>query len=63
LESVNNARQLLDDHRKGQAKATDQQLWEAQKLKTAIFHPDTDQKILPPFRMSGFVPFGWITVG
>ncbi|KAI6184953.1 Sideroflexin-5 [Aphelenchoides bicaudatus] len=44
------------------SKATNQQLWEAQKLRTAIFHPDTDEKILPPFRMSGFVPFGWITV-
>ncbi len=37
-------------------------LWEAQKVKQAIFHPDTGEKIFPAFRMSGFVPFGWITV-
>uniref|UniRef100_A0A8R1E0A3 Sidoreflexin n=1 Tax=Caenorhabditis japonica TaxID=281687 RepID=A0A8R1E0A3_CAEJA len=37
-------------------------LWDAQKLKSAVLHPDTGEKILPPFRMSGYVPFGWITV-
>lgn len=62
MESIQNARKLLEEHRSGRSKATNRQLWEAQKLKTAIFHPDTDEKILPPFRMSGFVPFGWITV-
>ncbi|MEQ2161741.1 Sideroflexin-5, partial [Goodea atripinnis] len=33
-------------------------LWQAQKIKQAIIHPDTGEKILMPFRMSGFVPFG-----
>jgi hypothetical protein len=61
-ESIKNARQLLDDYRQNRSTASDEQLWKAQKLKSAIFHPDTDEKILPPFRMSGFVPFGWITV-
>ncbi|XP_033121087.1 sideroflexin-5-like [Anneissia japonica] len=37
---------------------TNQQLWQAQKIKQAIIHPDTGEKILMPFRMSGFVPFG-----
>ncbi|KAG7509628.1 sideroflexin-5 isoform X1 [Solea senegalensis] len=37
---------------------TDAQLWEAQKIKQAIIHPDTGEKILMPFRMSGFIPFG-----
>jgi len=41
---------------------TNKDLWEAQKLKQAIFHPDTGEKVFPPFRMSGYVPFGWITV-
>ncbi|KAK6044794.1 tricarboxylate carrier [Cooperia oncophora] len=54
--------QLLEDYQKGVAKATDQELWRAQKVKQAILHPDTGEKVLPPFRMSGFVPFGWITV-
>ncbi|XP_026997975.1 LOW QUALITY PROTEIN: sideroflexin-5a [Tachysurus fulvidraco] len=34
------------------------QLWEAQKVKQAIFHPDTGEKIPMPFRMSGYIPFG-----
>ncbi|XP_030575088.1 sideroflexin-5a isoform X2 [Archocentrus centrarchus] len=37
---------------------TDAQLWQAQKIKQAVIHPDTGEKILMPFRMSGFVPFG-----
>lgn len=40
------------------AGVTDEQLWRAQKIKQAIIHPDTGEKILMPFRMSGFVPFG-----
>ncbi|VDK44683.1 unnamed protein product [Anisakis simplex] len=55
---------LLDDYKANGMKSlsSDRELWEAQKIKSAILHPDTGQKILPPFRMSGFVPFGWITV-
>ncbi|XP_030627081.1 sideroflexin-5a isoform X2 [Chanos chanos] len=37
---------------------TNAQLWEAQKVKQAIIHPDTGEKIPMPFRMSGYVPFG-----
>uniref|UniRef100_A0A8C3FX60 Sideroflexin 5b n=1 Tax=Cyclopterus lumpus TaxID=8103 RepID=A0A8C3FX60_CYCLU len=36
----------------------DMLLWEAQKIKQAIIHPDTGEKIFMPFRMSGYVPFG-----
>uniref|UniRef100_A0A1I8A388 Sidoreflexin n=1 Tax=Steinernema glaseri TaxID=37863 RepID=A0A1I8A388_9BILA len=53
---------LLNDYRKGEVSATNVELWHAQKIKQAILHPDTGEKVLPPFRMSGFVPFGWITV-
>jgi len=27
----------------------------------AIIHPDTGKKVLIPFRMSGYVPFGTVT--
>ncbi|XP_046870783.1 sideroflexin-5a isoform X2 [Hypomesus transpacificus] len=37
---------------------TNAQLWQAQKIKQAILHPDTGDKILMPFRMSGYIPFG-----
>jgi hypothetical protein len=35
-----------------------QRLWLARKVVEAQVHPETDQVIPPPFRMSGFVPFG-----
>lgn len=54
---------LLKTHREGKATATDKELWRAQKTISAVFHPDTGDKIFQPFRMSGYVPFGWITVG
>ncbi|XP_075922006.1 sideroflexin-5 isoform X3 [Petromyzon marinus] len=52
--------ETLDDYKKGVAHpgVTDKQLWEAQKVKQAILHPDTGEKIFMPFRMSGYVPFG-----
>ncbi|XP_030211664.1 sideroflexin-5a isoform X1 [Gadus morhua] len=37
---------------------TSAQLWQAHKIKQAIIHPDTGDKIPMPFRMSGFIPFG-----
>ncbi|KAG7273215.1 hypothetical protein CRUP_031522 [Coryphaenoides rupestris] len=51
---------LLDDfkHDKLPPGVSDQQLWEAQKVKQAIIHPDTGEKVFMPFRMSGYVPFG-----
>ncbi|XP_019470582.1 sideroflexin-5-like isoform X4 [Meleagris gallopavo] len=33
-------------------------LWGAQKIKQAIIHPDTNETIFMPFRMSGYIPFG-----
>lgn len=52
--------ELLERFRQGTLPAgvTDAQLWQAQKIKQAIIHPDTGEKILMPFRMSGFIPFG-----
>ncbi|CAN9515189.1 unnamed protein product [Ophioblennius macclurei] len=51
---------LLDDYKHGSLppEVSDCQLWEAQKIKQAIIHPDTGEKIFMPFRMSGYVPFG-----
>uniref|UniRef100_A0A8C4ENK5 Sidoreflexin n=1 Tax=Dicentrarchus labrax TaxID=13489 RepID=A0A8C4ENK5_DICLA len=51
---------LLDDYKDGKLPpgVSDLQLWEAQKIKQAIIHPDTGEKIFMPFRMSGYVPFG-----
>uniref|UniRef100_A0A8D0D0B8 Sideroflexin 5b n=1 Tax=Sander lucioperca TaxID=283035 RepID=A0A8D0D0B8_SANLU len=51
---------LLDDYKHGELPpgVSDLQLWEAQKIKQAIIHPDTGEKIFMPFRMSGYVPFG-----
>ncbi|XP_073729192.1 sideroflexin-5a isoform X3 [Misgurnus anguillicaudatus] len=51
---------LLDQFKNGSLPpgVTNAQLWDAQKVKQAIIHPDTGEKIPMPFRMSGFVPFG-----
>ncbi|KAJ8336248.1 hypothetical protein SKAU_G00395910 [Synaphobranchus kaupii] len=51
---------LLDDFKQGNLLpgVSNAQLWEAQKIKQAVIHPDTGEKILMPFRMSGYVPFG-----
>lgn len=56
--------ELLDKVKNGEPlpAVTNQQLWEAQKIKQAIIHPDTGEKIFMPCRMSGFVPFGSVTV-
>ncbi|XP_072434122.1 sideroflexin-5-like [Chiloscyllium punctatum] len=52
--------QLLEDYKHGTLPrgVSNQQLWEAQKVRQAILHPDTNEKILMPFRMSGYIPFG-----
>ncbi|CAG5866848.1 unnamed protein product [Menidia menidia] len=52
--------EMLDSFKRGTLPpgVTDAQLWQAQKIKQAIIHPDTGEKILMPFRMSGFIPFG-----
>uniref|UniRef100_A0A3B4TD48 Sidoreflexin n=1 Tax=Seriola dumerili TaxID=41447 RepID=A0A3B4TD48_SERDU len=49
--------ELLDRFKQGTLPpgVTDAQLWQAQKIKQAIIHPDTGEKILMPFRMSGMV--------
>ncbi|KAM4585745.1 sideroflexin-5-like isoform 3-T3 [Fundulus diaphanus] len=51
---------VLDDYKHGTLPpgVSADQLWEAQKIKQAIIHPDTGEKIFMPFRMSGYVPFG-----
>nr|XP_033809515.1 sideroflexin-5 isoform X4 [Geotrypetes seraphini] len=52
--------QLLEDFKNGMLPpgVSDKELWRAQKLKQAIIHPDTNEKIFMPFRMSGYIPFG-----
>ncbi|GFR82787.1 sideroflexin [Elysia marginata] len=65
-QQLENAIGLLDKYKSGNVPGgtTYKQLWEAQKIKQAIIHPDTGEKIFMPFRMSGFVPFGsFIVVG
>ncbi|XP_065071084.1 sideroflexin-5-like [Rhopilema esculentum] len=61
---LQDALSLLESFRLGTLPkdVSDKQLWHARKIKEAIIHPDTGEKILLPFRMSGFVPFGTITV-
>ncbi|XP_062837999.1 sideroflexin-5 isoform X2 [Anolis carolinensis] len=52
--------QLLEDYKHGTLApgVTNKDLWRAQKIKQAIIHPDTNETIFMPFRMSGYIPFG-----
>uniref|UniRef100_A0A7N6FEY9 Sidoreflexin n=1 Tax=Anabas testudineus TaxID=64144 RepID=A0A7N6FEY9_ANATE len=51
--------ELLDDYKHGRLPpgVSDLQLWEAQRIKQAIIHPDTGEKIFMPFRMSALIPW------
>lgn len=64
-EELAQAQALLDKHAQGQAgSATDAELWEAKRIKDAIIHPVTNEKMFLPGRMSAFVPVNTVpTVG
>uniref|UniRef100_A0A8D0KWY3 Sideroflexin 5 n=1 Tax=Strix occidentalis caurina TaxID=311401 RepID=A0A8D0KWY3_STROC len=53
--------QLLEDYKHGTLPpgVTNKELWGAQKIKQAIIHPDTNETIFMPFRMSGIVCPNW----
>jgi len=63
-EGLNHSLDLLKNFQEGKnpSNITNEELWEARKIKEAIVHPDTGENILMPFRMSGYVPFGTFTV-
>jgi hypothetical protein len=51
---------LLDKYSRGEipkdgSVVSDEQLWEALKIKQAIVHPTTNEKVPAPFRMSSFI--------
>lgn len=58
-QKLNESISLLEDFRNGTIDHTvsDKDLWKAQKIQQSIIHPDTNEKVMMPFRMSGFVPF------
>lgn len=59
-QDLDDAVQLLKDFEEQQQqqqlkkKYDDAKLWQARKIKEAILHPDTNEIIPQPFRMSGF---------
>jgi len=59
------AQALLDKHAQGQASdATNADLWEAKRIKDAVIHPVTGEKMFLPGRMAAFVPLNTpVTVG
>lgn len=66
-DEIQGALKLLKDFEEKKplpAGTTDEALWYAKKVKTAVIHPDTNERIPKQFRMSGFLPFnGPVIVG
>ena len=64
-DELNKKINLLGRHAKGEATgATDAELWDAKRVKDAIIHPVSGDKMFLPGRMSAFVPVNTIpTVG
>lgn len=44
-------------HKEGDTKFTDRELWDLRQLAESAIHPDTDQIVPRPARMTGYVPF------
>lgn len=59
---LNECKNLLNSFKSGKISSSEidnnlnNKLWESQTIINAIIHPQTDEKIALPFRMSGFVP-------
>merc|ERR1719487_2838537 len=47
---------MLDAYKSGDRSATDAEMWDAKRIKDAIIHPVTQEKMFLPGRMSAFVP-------
>eukprot|EP00054_Salpingoeca_dolichothecata_P000780 m.17601 g.17601 ORF g.17601 m.17601 type:complete len:319 (+) comp11339_c0_seq1:134-1090(+) len=57
--SSEKALSIIESYKQGNTLNTPiQQLWLAKKIVNATYHPDTGEKIIPPFRMCGFAVFG-----
>jgi len=60
-QELDNAQVLLAQHTRGEAAGvSDHELWEAKRIKDAIIHPVTGEKMFLPGRMSAFLPMNAI---
>jgi hypothetical protein len=55
-EELNRALTMLRQYQSGERDFPEEDLWRAKKIKDAIIHGDTGEKIFMPFRLSAFVP-------
>jgi len=58
LQEAQNELRRFEERAPGWDEVPDDKLWTARKIVRSSIHPDSKEVILPPFRMSGFVPFG-----
>lgn len=55
-DELSRALTMIQDYRSGRRDFMEEDLWRAKKIKDAIVHGDTGEKIFAPFRLSAFVP-------
>jgi len=54
---VDNSVALIERYKRGERRGiTQEQIWQAVKIKDSVLHPDSGQPIFAPFRFSAFVP-------
>eukprot|EP01096_Ripella_sp_DP13-Kostka_P013284 TRINITY_DN5754_c0_g1_i1.p1 TRINITY_DN5754_c0_g1~~TRINITY_DN5754_c0_g1_i1.p1 ORF type:complete len:354 (-),score=142.19 TRINITY_DN5754_c0_g1_i1:133-1116(-) len=62
-EALARATRLIEDYQNSRPISpppTEEQLWRAKKLRDAMVHPDTGEKIFLPFRLSFFTPMNML---
>jgi len=56
-EQIREAQKIVNEHVDGQGKYTDRELWDMRQLVESAVHPQTDEILPRPARMTGYVPY------
>jgi tricarboxylate carrier len=56
-EQIREAQKIVNEHVDGQGKFSDRELWDMRQLVESAVHPQTDEILPRPARMTGYVPY------